>query len=175
MPLLTKLSRWYQDENVHSVLCSLTLTTLSIRLNSLAYLTSVNFKLYCGLICVSMITYKIGHFFLLFLTFVLFSSEITVHNFGLIDIQIVFSKNWYKNLMFSCSHYFCWLYLLKDIESWLLLSHFLIVLNAVKSHGFLFCLSNLGVFGQKFLLSVFMKTSVFISSSLKCCHLYLIP
>lgn len=64
-----------------------------------------------------MITYEVGmFFFFLFLTLVFFSSEIAVHNFRLIGIKIMFSKNWYKNFRYSCSHYFSD-HLLKNFES----------------------------------------------------------
>lgn len=151
-----------------------------IRFNFLAYLARVNFKFHCGLNCVFMVAYETRAFFFflfvcLFLTFAFFSSEIAVHNFRLIGIQIVFSKNWYKNFLYSCSHYFCWsfnekLWVIAALVSFLYPAQFSQVLSMF------FFLSDVGDFGKKCLLPVFMKnSSVFIFNSLNFCLLYLIP
>lgn len=90
-----------------------------------------------------------------------------MHNFGLIDIQIVFSKNWYKNFLYSCSHYFCWSF---DEKLWVIavLVSFLYRAQFSQVLCIIFFLSDVGDFGKKCLLPVFMKnSSVFISNSLK--------
>lgn len=137
-----------------------------IRFNFLAYLARVNFKFDCDLNCVFMVAYEIRTFFSFVFNFAFFSSEIALHNFGLIDIQIVFLKNWYKNfrilvLTIFADHFDEKLWVIAALVSFLYRAQFSQVLC-------IFFLSDVGDFGKKCLLPVNMKNSAaFISNSLK--------